>query len=70
MFNPKDLYIKLVDPLGRSAVIVSYHRVWDEDKFLASLKKAHEERAEGADIRVVSRTTEAEYRKFAGYKNV
>ena len=66
--NAQDLYIRLEDPAGKHSPIVSHHRVWDRNRFLASLRNTHEVKAEEGDKRNVSVATEAEYRKFKGYK--
>ena len=59
----QDIYVKLVDPTGEKEPVVNYHRVWDKDRFLAAQKQHFEVRAEGADRREVSLTSEAEYKR-------
>lgn len=66
--NAQDIYIQLEDPTGKHSPIVSNHRVWDRARFLASLRNTHEVKAKEGDKRNVSIVTEAEYRKFKGYK--
>ena len=63
-----DLYLKLTDPTGKSSPIVTHHRVWDRDLFLASQRQTHEVKAEDGDKRKVQITTQAEYRQYHGYK--
>lgn len=66
--NAQDLYIRLEDPTGKHAPIVTHHRVWDRARFLASLRNTHEVKAKEGDKRNVSVVTEAAYRTFKGYK--
>ncbi len=62
--NCQDIYVKLVDPTGEKSPTVNYHRVWDKETFIAAQKLHFEVRAEGADKREVSLTTEDEYKRF------
>lgn len=63
-----DLYVRLKDPAGRSAPIVTHHRVWDREAFITSLKHTHEVKAKPEDKRTVEIVDEAAYRKHMGYK--
>lgn len=66
--NASDLYLKLTDPTEARAPVITHHRVWDAKLFMAAQRKLHTEKKEPADIRLASQATEAEYRKFMGYK--
>jgi subtilisin-like proprotein convertase family protein len=68
MPTSQDLYVRLTDPSGRSKPIVSHHRVHDRERFIDSLKQTHEVKAKAGDLRNVEIVSEAEYRKFKGYK--
>jgi len=64
-----DLYVKLIDPTGSKKPVVNHHRVWDGQLFLASQRTLYEVKPENpADKRIVSQSTEADYRAFMGYK--
>lgn len=64
----QDLYVRLVDPAGRHAPVISHHRVWDRDRFLEAQREAYERKAKDDDKRLVEITTEAAYRADRGYK--
>lgn len=64
----KDLYIRLRDPAGKHADIVSHHRVWDRERFIAAQRNTHQVKAKDEDSRQVDVVTEADYRQFKGYK--
>lgn len=66
----EDLHIRLVDPTGKHAQIISHHRVWDRERFIAAQRQLHEVKAKDEDKRRVEIATEAEYRKFKGYKEI
>ncbi len=66
----QDLYIRLADPTGAHADIVSHHRVWDRELFLATQRQNHEVKAKDGDKRRVTVVTEADYRAFMGYKEI
>ncbi|GAQ30249.1 hypothetical protein SAMD00023378_3932 [Ralstonia sp. NT80] len=61
--KPQDLYLRIADPTGKNKVIVTQHRVWDADRFLANQQRAYAEAKESADRRVVSLATSDEYKK-------
>lgn len=63
-----DLFLKLTDPTGKRAPVITHHRVWDGQKFMQTQRQMHEVKAEPNDHREVSQATEAEYQKFMGYK--
>lgn len=63
-----DLYVKLEDPTKKHGTIVSHHRVYDEEKFMANLRKQHEQCENEGDRRSVSKASQAEYRRANGYK--
>ncbi len=60
----RDCFVKLVDPTGRHEPVVSHHRVYDAERFIASVKHQHEVKARGDDRRVVSIVDEADYVQF------
>lgn len=66
--NAQDLYVELSDPSGKHGKIVSHHRVHDEAKFMASLRKQYEQCEKEEDRRTVNKTSQAEYRRLHGYK--
>ncbi len=59
--QPKDLYIKLSDPAGKTAATYHHHRVWDADKFIAILREQHEYAKKPEDCRHVAVISRAEY---------
>lgn len=66
--NAQDLYVELNDPTGKHGKIITHHRVHDEEKFMASLRKQHEQCEKEEDRRTVSKTSELAYRRSNGYK--
>lgn len=67
--TPQDLYIRLVDETGKRKPVINYHRVWDRQHFIDAQRHLHEVKPEKAeDKRLVEVATEADYRKFRGYK--
>lgn len=64
----EDLYIRLVDPTGKHAEIISHHRVCDRARFITAQRHLHEAKPKDEDKRRVEVTTEAEYHKFMGHK--
>lgn len=66
--KPQDLYLRTYDPTGKSADIVSHHRVWDAKLFLATLRERYGKLADTPDFREVSQVTERDYRIANNYK--
>ncbi|HEK0057209.1 TPA: hypothetical protein SMO22_001412 [Pseudomonas aeruginosa] len=64
----EDLYVRLTDPAGKRREVINHHRVWDRGQFLEAQHKQHNKPDKPDEHRVVSVATEAEYRKFMGYK--
>ncbi|SDI54831.1 hypothetical protein [Pseudomonas panipatensis] len=64
----EDIYIRLTDPTGKYREIVSHHRVWDRQRFLESQRKQNNKPDKPDEHRRVSIASEADYRKFMGYK--
>ncbi|WP_020408969.1 hypothetical protein [Hahella ganghwensis] len=56
-----DFYLKLIDPTGRHSPVITHHRVWNRDRFIAAQKRYHEDKKRGDEIRVVSEVSETEY---------
>lgn len=61
--KPQDLYLRITDPAGKHKAIVTQHRVWDADRFLASQQRAHADQKDPADRRVVSLASRDDYKK-------
>ena len=66
--QPQDLYLQITDPSGRRGKIVAHHRVWDRERFITAQISLHAKPEKEEDRRVVTVTTQAEYRKANGYK--
>lgn len=64
----QDLYIRITDPNGVRRTIVSHHRVWDRDRFMAATREQYLKPDRDEDKRHISVATEDEYRAFMGYK--
>ena len=64
----QDLYLRIMDPAGKSPDIVCYHRVWDRDLFVANQVSRHANQDKEQDRRLVKLATEAEYRLANFYK--
>lgn len=57
-----DMYIRLIDPTGKHAEVIHYHRVWNRDRFYRAQCTLHENPAKPiADQRLVSIATADEY---------
>ncbi|HWH86189.1 MAG TPA: hypothetical protein VNV36_05355 [Pseudomonas sp.] len=56
-----DLYLRLTDPNGKRAPVISHHRVWDRERFYTAQVKCYESPKNEADKRLISIATEAEY---------
>lgn len=68
--TPRDLFMRTFDPAGVHPAIVTHHRVWDREKFLASQQAMHDKAGERKeeDFRKVEAVDQKTYRLFAGYK--
>lgn len=63
--NSRDIFIRLDDPAGQQAPVISQHRVWDADRFVASQIHQYGEGArEAADRRRVSVVSADDYRAY------
>ncbi|MCS3839420.1 hypothetical protein HNR03_004031 [Pseudomonas sp. JAI111] len=61
----QDMFIRLVDPTGKHAPMISAHRVWDRELFYSAQVKQHEDpKKKIEDRRLVSVATEAEYNEY------
>lgn len=58
----RDLYVRTTEPCGKSRV--TQHRVWDAERFIASLQRQSREQAAKDDKKpdVVTLATATEYR--------
>ncbi|WP_407059225.1 hypothetical protein ACKZDW_02250 (plasmid) [Ralstonia syzygii subsp. celebesensis] len=61
--KPQDLYLRITDPTGKRKPIITQHRVWDADRFVASQQRAYAEQKDPADRRAVSVASRDEYLK-------
>lgn len=58
----RDLYVKRTDPTGKHKPVVTQHRVWDAERFMAAQAAQHDgEKTKPEDVRLVSISTAEEY---------
>ena len=62
--KPQDLYLRYTDTTGKNKTVITQHRVWDADRFVASQQKAYAELKDPADRRAVSIASRADYLQF------
>ncbi len=60
----RDLFVKLTDPTGKNKPVVNHHRVWDVARFIESQHQQHDRDAKPDERRVVSESTQADYRRY------
>lgn len=66
----KPVYICKVDPTGGCKDVITSHQVWDLERFMASQIDQHQGvKVKPEDVRIISVSTEQEYRKYKGYKS-
>lgn len=61
--RPQDLYLRITDPAGKHKPIVTQHRVWDAERFLANQQRSYAEQKEPSDRRVVNLASRDDYKK-------
>lgn len=61
--KPQDLYLRITDPAGKHKPIVTQHRVWDAERFLANQQRSYAEQKEATDRRIVSLASRDDYKK-------
>lgn len=62
-FVPRDLYLKQTDPTGAKAPILTQHRVWDAEMFIAGQVAQHDSpTTKPEDRRLISVVTLEDYR--------
>lgn len=49
----RDCFIKLTDPTGKRQPVISAHRVWDADRFIASQHKQYSSDAKPGEKLIV-----------------
>jgi len=57
----QDLYIRVTDPSGTHKPVISQHRVWDADRFLASQQRNYAEARDPAERRIVTVASRTDY---------
>lgn len=60
----RDCFIRLSDPTGRNPDVISHHRVWDADRFIASQHKQYNTDAKPGEKRIVAQASKSDYQKF------
>jgi len=60
----RDCFIKLTDPTGKRQPVISAHRVWDADKFIASQHKQYSTDAKPGEKLIVSPASKADYNRY------
>ncbi|GAB4059265.1 hypothetical protein [Uliginosibacterium sediminicola] len=60
--SPHDIYIRLTDPSGKHPTVINEHRIWNSQRFLASLKEQYQGgQIKPGDLRVVEVVNREDY---------
>ena len=58
----RDIYVKRTDPTGKHKTVVTQHRVWDAELFMAAQVAQHDgEKTKPEDRRLVTIATRSDY---------